>query len=78
MALLKHSLGDKTYEDLVEFSNHFQTYINQVFGDETVREEVQKIMKPRSQWEIRGAMLPDTNAFASGDDSMHHILRKKV
>lgn len=78
MALLKHSLGDKTYEDLVEFSNHFQTYINQVFGDETVREEVQKIMKPRSQWEIRGAMLPDTNAFASGDDSKHHILRKKA
>tara|TARA_Y100001935_G_C17277838_1_gene495723 strand:+ start:16 stop:933 length:918 start_codon:yes stop_codon:yes gene_type:complete len=75
---IDYRIGDKTYEDLVEFSNYYQTYINQVFGDETVREEVQKILKPRSQWEIAEAIPADDNAFESGDDSMHHILRKKA
>jgi len=77
-AAIDYELGDKTYEDLVNFSNYMQTYINQVFGDQTVREEVQKILKYHSKWEITEAIPADDNAFASGDDSMHHILRKKA
>ena len=73
---LPYEMGDKTYEDLVIFSNYYQTYINQVFGDQTVREEVQKILKKPSQWQITEAISADENSFASGDDSMHHILRK--
>lgn len=78
MAAVDSKKIDITYEDLVEFSNYMQTYINQVFGDQTVREAVQKIMKRRSQWEITEAIPADDNAFASGDDSMHHVLRKKT
>lgn len=77
-AAINYELGDKTYEDLVIFSKYMFTYINQVFGSEIVREEVQKIMKPRSEWEITKAIPADDNAFASGDDSEHHILRNKA
>ena len=76
-AAIDYELRDKTYEDLVDFSNYMYTYINQVFGDQTVREEVQKILKSRSEWEITEAIPADDNAFASGDDSEHHILRNK-
>ena len=40
-AAIDEELQDITYEDLVIFSNYMQTYINQVFGDQTVRKAVQ-------------------------------------
>lgn len=76
-AAIDEELQDITYEDLVIFSNYMQTYINQVFGDQTVRKAVQKILKP-SIWEITGARRANDNDFSGDDDSMHHILIKKA
>ena len=76
-AAIDEELQDITYEDLVIFSNYMQTYINQVFGDQTVRKAVQKILKP-SIWQITEAIRADENDFSGDDDSMHHILREKA
>ena len=60
-----------TDKDLEQFSTEHYTYINQIFGDEGVREVIQE-MHPKVEWNF---VVEDADeAF---ENSNHHILEKK-
>ena len=60
-----------TSEKLNEFSKEHYTYINQIFGDETVREIIKEIYTERD-WDFA---VEDANA--DFEYSNHHVLTKK-
>ena len=59
-----------TDKDLEQFSTEHYTYINQIFGDEGVREVIQE-MHPKVEWNF---VVGYRRSF---ENSNHHILEKK-
>jgi hypothetical protein len=60
-----------TSEKLNEFSKEHYTYINQIFGDETVREIIKEMYTERD-WDFA---VEDANA--DFEYSNHHVLMKE-
>ena len=60
-----------TNNDLILFSHEHYTYINQIFGDEAVRETIKEIY-PGRDWEF--AVEPANSDFDENSD--HHVLVK--
>jgi hypothetical protein len=59
-------------EMLKDFAFDHFTYINQIFGDLTVREIITELYNKKNNWE----MIAE-NASSEFDGSFHHVLRKK-
>ena len=60
-----------TNKKLREFSLEHFTFINQIFGDETVREDIQETW-PNKKYKLQ--IEHASSDFADEDDSMHHVI----
>ena len=64
---------NKNIKKMTEFSNNHYTYINQIFGDLTVRDIITELWTNKNDWKLV-VEKADANRFESG---FHHILERK-